>query len=372
MWKRAHRPVSHSAIAFAVVLSLGFLASCSDAQGNEGRPSSEGTPVSVATARADRVEIGERSMARSEAFSSPVVSAEVGGLVQKVLRDVGDRVEAGELLAQVESQQYRHKASAAAADVEALKVRLEHARRELARLEQLGNEQHVSQSDVEGADADMRTTQEQLRAAENRRDEARRELDRTGIRAPMAGRVDARMISEGDYVRSGDPAFRMVPDASARVALPFPERVGDRLEEGMTARIRRLSRDDEPWVAGELTRIRPSVDEDGMGVVAIVEFEPPESWRSGTLLEGVILVERREGAVLVPSESVRPRPGRRVVFVVPGDGDGGEVEEREVEVGHRDVDEVEILEGVAAGERVVVDGADYLAEGTRVRIRAER
>ena len=366
----ARRLLASLAALSAGLFALGAACTSAEGQGDQSQGAT-GTPVVVTPAKSDRIDEVERSMARSEAFSSPVVAAEVGGRVENIERDVGDRVEAGERLARVDAQQYRHTHSAAEADVEALKVRMEHYRRELSRLEQLGNDQHVSQSEIDAADADLRSTQEELRAAENRRDEARRELEKTAIRAPMAGRIDERLISEGGYVRNGDPAFRMVPDASARVALPYPERVGDRLEEGMIARVRRLSRDGEEWLAGELTRIRPSVDDAGMGVVAIVEFEPPETWRSGALLEGEIIVEQREGAVLVPSDSVRQRPGRRVVYVAPGDDDEVEVEEREVRVGYRDADRAEILEGVDAGERVVVDGADYLTDGTLVSIRAE-
>ena len=347
-------------------------AACSSAQGDEGGEGGEGdgTPVTVAEARAESIAVTERSVARSEAFSSPLVAAEVTGRVEEIRHDVGDEVENGAVLARVDAQDYQIALSAAEADAEALRVRIEHARRELSRLEELGQQRHVSESEVDAADAELRTAEEELKSAETRRDEAQRALQKTAIRAPMAGRIDERTISEGDYVQSGSGAFRLVPDASARVALPYPERVGDRLEIGQPARVRRLGQDDE-WYDAELTRLRPAVDEAGMGVVAIIEFEPPETWRSGALLEGEVVVEERKDAVVVPSESLQARPERDVVYVAPGDEATVEVEEREVELGHREAEETELLRGADAGERVVVDGAAYLTSGTRVRIRTD-
>jgi len=352
-----------------LVLAATMLTACSDAEEDGEGSREDSTPVTVERVQIEQVEETERSMARSEAFSSPVVSAEVGGRVEEILHDIGDRVDSGAELARLEADSYRFALAAAQADAAALQARLTQYERELDRLASVGEGVYVSESDFEAAEADVTTTREELSAAENRRDEAARELERTVIHAPLAGRIDERMISEGDYVTVGDPIFRMVPDASARVSLPFPERVAGRLEAGMPARVRPLEADEGDWIDGEVTRLRPSVD-GGMGVVAIVEFEPPESWRSGTMLEGQVIVERREEALVVPSESVVDRPDRNVIFVLPGDNSEkeGKVEEREVRRGYRTAEFTEIVEGVEADEQVVVDGAAFIGDGSRVRI----
>lgn len=345
------------------------LAACSVSDGNDEIMAPSGTPVRVHQVELDIVEETERSMGRSESFATPTVSAEVSGRVERIAVDVGDRVEADAVLAELDATPYELSLAAADADVAALGARVRQLQNELDRIRAVGDGQYVSASDLEAAEAGVETIRQELAAARNRMEEARRQLENTRIRAPLAGRVDARRVSEGDFVSSGDAMFRLLPDASSRVRLSFPEVVGDRLREGMPVRLRRLGRVDDEPVEGILSRIRPSVD-GGMAVVAVVEFLAPDSWQSGTMLEGWVILDRREGAVMVPTGAIVDRPGRKVVFVLTGDADSGEVEERVVTLGLRRPDRTEILDGVEPGERVVVDGAPYLGDGTRVRLRS--
>jgi hypothetical protein len=81
-------------------------------------------------------------------------------------------------------------------------------------------------------------------------------------------------------------------------------------------------------------------------------------------VEAGILTERREGVPVVPRDAVTERGGRSVVFVI----DGQRAVLRTVALGLGDDDRVEVREGVAAGERVVVRGLETLTDGTRVRV----
>jgi RND family efflux transporter MFP subunit len=347
------------------VLVLLLLIACASEEGNE-TDEFEATPVIVERARADTVVETERSIARSEAFSAPVVATQVDGQVTEIIHDIGDHVSTGTPLATVDDTTLQLNLASAQAEVAALQARLEHAEREFKRLQQVAEGQHVSESELEMARTELAANQEEVKAAEGRRDVARRNVRKTKIRAPIDGRIEARLISEGDYLAAGSEAFHMVPDRSSRVSLPFPERSAERLQEGMPARVRRLHRD-EPWVPAKLVRLGPSVN--GSGATAVIEFDPPDAWPSGALLEGEVQTDRRENAVLTPSESVVSRPERRVVYVLPGDAETGQVEEREVDIGYRSHERTEILLGVSAGERVVVDGAQYLSDGSEVRAR---
>jgi RND family efflux transporter MFP subunit len=358
-------------LACTIVLTVVLLAlqGCRSGDAEEQESETTATPVSVTTVSIDTVVETERSMARSEAADNPRVSTEVGGRVEEILHDIGDRVEAGTVLARLDKTPYQLELSAAQANAAALSARLDRFQSELDRLERVGEGQYVSESDLEEAQAEVTATREELAAAESRRESAERDLDRALVRAPIDGQIDERLISEGDYLSTGDGAFQMIPDASARVSLPFPERVGDRLEVGMPVQLRRLDRD-EDWIDGRLTRLRPSV-EGGMGAVAVVEFDPPEQWRSGTMLEGLVEVDRREDALLVPSESVLDRPAGKVIYVVvDSDSDEyAEVEQRMVELGYRTAERTEILDGLDADDSIVVEGAAFLSDGAAVRIR---
>ena len=342
------------------------LAGCADSDGQE-RPLADGTPVTVTPVRAGVIEEHERSIAPSEVRHRPVIAAEVSGRVQHVAVDVGDRVTEGVVLAKLDDAQHRLAAAAARADVAALAATLRQQQSQVDRIRRVGDGQYVSAADLEAAEARLESLRQEHAAAVNRHDEARRRLELSVIRAPVDGRIDARMVSEGDFLGTGDDVFRILPDSGGRVRLPFPERAGDRLAEGMPAVIRRLGQDGGPRVEGRVVRLRPSVS-GSMTVTAVVEFDAPRHWNPGTMLEGRIRVTRREDALLVPSAAIVDRPGRKVVYVLPGDARSGIVEERVVTLGHRAADTTEVLEGVQLGERVVVEGAAYLSDGAAARL----
>ncbi|MDQ2077876.1 efflux RND transporter periplasmic adaptor subunit [Marinimicrobium sp. ABcell2] len=347
------------------VVFIVLLSACAPEEDADETP--DATPVLLERARLDTVVETERSIGRSEAFSAPIVAAQVDGQVEEIFHDIGDQVEAGTVLAKLDETDHQLELDAAQAEADALSAQLQLAERELERLQQVAEGEHVSESELEMARTEVAATREQLKSAQSRRDVAQRRLRKTEILAPIDGRIDERMISEGNFLAAGAEAFRMVPQRSGRVPLPFPERNANQLEVGFSARLRRLHEDDR-WLDGEVTRLSPSVG-DGTGVTAVIEFDPPEHWPAGALLEGLVEVDRRENAVLVPSESVVARPERQVIYVFPGESETGPVEEREVEVGYRTQELTEILEGVNADERVVVDGAQYLSDGTEVRVR---
>jgi RND family efflux transporter MFP subunit len=283
--------------------------------------------------------------------------------------DPGDRIEQGSELARLDDEPYRLAVAVAESEVARLEARVRELENEMRRMRSVSAEGYVSESELESAEAQLEGAREQLSGTRNRREEAQRDLRHTSILAPLSGRVDQRMISEGDFLSSGDAAFRIDPDSRYRVQLPFPEVMGDRLSEGMPVRIRRLGRDADGPVDGWISSLRPAVDQGARAVVAVAEFDKPDDWRTGTLVEGIVILERREEVVLVPRVSVVERPVGTVVFVLSGSGNSGQVEERRVSIGYRTVDEVEITDGLETGEQVVSDGASFLSGGARVRIR---
>jgi RND family efflux transporter MFP subunit len=180
----------------------------------------------------------------------------------------------------------------------------------------------------------------------------------------VGGRVDERMISEGDFIGIGEPTFRIAPTDRFRVRLSFPERVSDRLQVGQEARLGVPARPGSN-VDGVLARLRPQVEGGTQAMQALIEFENPGTWRAGMTVSAEVIVASREDAVTVPRTSVVDRPGRRVVYVIDGD----HAREREVEIGARTAQWLEIRTGLDGGEIVAVDGASFLTDGARIRVR---
>jgi RND family efflux transporter MFP subunit len=144
--------------------------------------------------------------------------------------------------------------------------------------------------------------------------------------------------------------------------LPFPERVADSLVPGQSVRLRVNSGNQA--VNATISELRPMIGTNSRAVEAIVELDNPGTWRPGNSVSATVVLSTRTGQALVPALSVVQRPAGSVVYVLDGDT----ARQRVVEIGVRTNGDVEVRDGLAEGERVVVDGAGFLTDGTRVEV----
>lgn len=334
-------------LALAMVFPL--LAACADAV--EEAPVERALPVTATEVRLGRVEVIEGTVGRIEAATAPTVAAEVPGVVVELTVDAGERVEAGALLARIDDANYRN----AVARLEAL-----HAQqaRSVDRLQRLRDEQSVAQSTLDDAEAQLAALDAQLR-------DARTALRRTRITSPVAGRIQQRFVSVGDFRSVGEPLFRVSTDDRLRVVLPFPERLIAQLNVGLTVRLESPLTQDT--VMATISELRPNIGATSRALEAIVELDNPGGWRPGGTVSAAVVIATRENRTIVPGQAVVQRPSGSVVYVVDGD----RAREQAVSVGVRLNGDVEIGGGVRAGDRVVVDGAGFLTDGARIAVRDE-
>lgn len=332
-----------------IPLALMVLAACSETA--EEAVEERALPVTAVEVRVGTVERTEHTVGRVEAATDPTVSAEVAGRVVELLHDVGDRVEQGATLARVDDTNYRN----AVQRLDAL-----HAQqaRTVERLRALIEQESVAQSMLDDAEAQLSSLAAQLR-------DATTALRRTQVVSPVAGRIQQRFVSVGDFRAVGEPLFRVSTDESLRVVLPYPERLSSELVVGLPVRM-------ESPVGGravaEISELRPMVGTTSRALEAIVELDNPGGWRPGGSVNATVVLGSRDGQVIVPTQSVVQRPAGHVVYVVDGD----RARARAVEVGERMNGETEILDGLQRGERVVLDGAGFLTDGARIAVREAR
>ncbi|MDQ2068534.1 efflux RND transporter periplasmic adaptor subunit [Natronospira bacteriovora] len=354
---------------FPLVLVLAvLLTACAgeDAEEEAAEELSDGTPVQVVAVERATVEELERSVGTVETFTQPVVAAEVSGRVRLIEKDVGDEVSEGDVLARIDREPFEIGRAVAAAEVGRLEARQRQLELDLQRLQRLSEREYATEQDMDAVAAELDATRQQLESARNQLRRAERDLRLTDIVAPVGGLVDERMISEGGFIAAGNPAFRLQPMDRFRAVISFPERVGDRLETGMTVRLLpRGGREGE--VRGQITRLRPAVHPGSRSLQVFVEFDNPGNWRPGMTVEARVILDVREEAMRVPAISLVQRPAGRVVYVV----EENEVREQVVEIGVRAAEWVEILSGLSGDEKVVSEGAAFLSDGARVRIREE-
>jgi RND family efflux transporter MFP subunit len=179
---------------------------------------------------------------------------------------------------------------------------------------------------------------------------AEKKLGDTVIRAPFAGQVKERMVSPGQYVKVQTPAMVLVDNDPLRVRLKVPERMAGWVAKGQPVSVQ-VEAYPERTFAGEVSRINPSVDPQSRAF----EVEALLTNRDGTLKPGFfarasIASSHKDETLVVPRDALRYLYGVYKVYAV----EKGTLRETEVKLGARDGEEVEVVDGVKAGEHVAV------------------
>lgn len=354
------RPIA----ALLLMLGLVTLTACSDGNGDDADGAGNGGGVTVTWMEADEraVEITQRALGSVRARTDPRVAAEIAGRIEALQVDEGRRVDGGQLLAEIEAEDYEIALDRAETDIRRLEARIRVQEATVARNRALGESEYVSAQQMDEAEAELDALREDLAGARLNRRTAERDLDRTRIHAPFGGQIEERMVSEGDYVQPGEPLFHLSTADALQVRVGFPEMLAASLEPGMPLHLyNRSARESE--LAAEITEVRPVISEGGRAVGVIAEIDNPGGWRPGASVNAEVVIATRE-SITLPAQAVVRRPDGSTVYVL--DEGRQSVEARVVETGRRTADWVEIREGIEAGEAVAVDGAGFLTDGAAV------
>ena len=352
-------------------------------------------PPAVSVAPAERREFVERLfvsgtlVARDEAM----VGAPLDGLrLTEIFADDGDTVKKGQVLARLDRSQLdallaendaavlRAKATIeqAKSQISQFEASLTQASADLERSQKLGP-QIVAGSTLDARIAGQRVAQAQLEAARNalsvavadeaaraaERQELQVRLDRTEIKAPVAGLVTRRSARLGAVVSgSGEALFRIIVDGAIDLEADAPQQSLARFAVGMPATLR-LPGVADP-VEGRVRLISAEVDKASRTGKVRIALSDVSHARIGAFASGEVELVRRDG-VGAPASALR-RDGDAARLYVVRDG---RVEERQVTPGIVEGETVEIKDGVAAGESVVARAAAFLRPGDRVRAMPE-
>ncbi len=343
-------------------LVLALPAGCSGKK-DETPPAPTGTLISVTEATVQDVPVVLKSIGRLESRAAPLVAAEIDGRVLELAVDEGAEIAAGATLAELDATSVTLEVRAAKADLGRIGALLANEERRVERFRTLAARELISREQLEDAEAQLAVLRAQRDAVEAQLRIVEDQLAKTVIRAPLAGRIQKRMVSVGDFVRRGSPLFEIATSASLRALLPVPEPLAAGLAPGLAVKLGSPLTPDT-HATGVITELRPAVGAANRAVWAIVDVENPGAWRPDATVRGEIVLETHADAVVVPEQSVIRRPAGEVVYVIRD----GRAEQRVVGTGERLEGLVEIIAGVAAGETVAVEGAAYLSDDAPVRL----
>ncbi len=322
------------------------------------------TLITTTPARTVALEVSERTLGSLEAVDDPKIGAEIAGKIVKIAVRAGEAVAKGQLLAQIDPTDAGHQATADNAETARLQALLAQQERVLARQRELVQKNFISRNALDEATAQRDALQSQLATAQARAGLSRNNVDKTRVVAPFAGIIEEQMVAAGDYVKLGDPLFRLVSNARLRAHLPFPESAASRLKVGMPVRIA------SPLLPGGIIEgvvedIRPTVGEGNRAIDVIARLDNPGPLKAGGSVNAAVITGQKAQAVVVPEQAVVLRPAGKVVYLIAD----GRARQQVVEVGSKQQGVIEITSGLQGGETVALDGAGFLSNGAAVNVK---
>jgi membrane fusion protein, multidrug efflux system len=313
------------------------------------------------------------------------VAAEAAGTIKSIEFEANDRIEAGQLLVQIDDAVERAELISAQAAMERDRAQLERAQR-------------LRQSGVT-AEATLEDAQSTFAASESAVQRIQAVMDQKGIEAPFAGTIGIPRVDEGEYVQPGTVIATLQQLDTMKVDFTVPEQLMGELEIGQTAAFG-LTEDDFPY-QGKITGIDPKIDPQTRLVSVRAEVGNPDSaLRPGQFARVRVQLPAKENVIALPQTAVVTSLYGDYVYVVeeaeeqpaaaatatndqgaqaPAAGSSGDeagspaaprlvAKQVFVEIGRRQGNQIEIATGLEPGQQVVTSGQNKLANNAPVTI----
>lgn len=349
-------------LRLAALLSLAFVAACGDEPAAGTRP-----PLAAVQTRV--VQAGTADGGRAwdgvvEAVQRADLSAQTTGRVTEVGADVDDRVARGDLLVRITAFEQQAGANAARAQVRAAEAAASEAEANYERFSALASAQYVSRAQLDQARAARDSAIATRDAARATLAQATQQAAYTEVRAPFAGVVGARHVEPGETVAPGRPLVSVHAPGALRVEVQVPQSDAAAIRAANGARI---LLEDGRGVDASRVIVFPAAQAETHSVgVRLLLPDMEDAPRPGATAKVVFPVAGASVAPHVPYGTLVQRGEVSAVYVVAS----GRVGLRQVRVGRRVGDDVEILAGLKPGERIASDPVEAMRALAAQRERA--
>ena len=339
-------------IASAAIFSALWLTGCGtgEAQTKAQEMNAAATPLPVEVALPQKADVYATYHATTalESDADAPVLARVAGEVIDILVEEGDRVVAGQVLARLDGERLR-------LEMEQAKANLEMSVREYERMISLHERGLISTAAFEGMEYDVEALQANYELT-------RLNYDYTKLRAPISGVVSERMIKLGQHVDVSDAGFRITDNSTLVARLKIPQSEMGKISAGDEVELRVDAMPGETFVA-KISRVSPTIDaQNGTFRATAYVNNASEMLAPGMFGRFDIAYEKHDDVLTIPQVAVVEEDNETVVYVV----DEGAAVRRVIETGIENNGMIEVLEGLAATDRIVVTGQGSLRDGSRV------
>jgi membrane fusion protein (multidrug efflux system) len=349
-------------VAGAAILSVFLMGGCGPKEAklaDERAINVQTKPIEVKSLRPFIETIGSL-----KAFEQVVVSSEIEGILKTANVEEGTFVSKGALIATIEDRDYaselrRVEAALRQAEATLLNAKAEHSRKETLYKEELVTRQQFDDvvTRLALAEAEVDRAKEALAIARER-------YAKTRILAPMAGFISEKKISQGEFVKNGTPLYVLVQIDPLKLLFTVSEKDIGKLKISQDVQFLVDSYPGREFT-GKVSIIYPTMDERTRTLQVEARAANPERLLKPGLFAKVILYTAEpQDKVVIPVTSILYEGKNMKVFVVEGD----RAKLRNVKLGNKYEDLMEVVEGLQGGEVLVVAGQQNLAEGAKVNV----
>lgn len=376
------------------IISVLLLASCKSdypASARQSRPGDAKAARQVKTTAVMETPFGETVTANGTlaAFDQTTVSVKVPGRLRAISVDLGSVVSRGQVIAQLESEDYRLRIQQAEASLAQARARLglapdgtddnvdpektatvrqaravlDEARFNRDRAAKLVEQGIIAKAEFDRADAAFKVAEgryqdayEEIRNRQGvlaqRRSElaiARQQMKDTAVVAPMDGIVQEKRASVGEYLAAGAPVVNIVRMDPLRLRAEIPERDSHTVRTGQSVRVT-VDGDSNIYI-GQIMRLSPVIAEQNRILVVEADVRNNGKLRPGSFAHAEIVTNDAKMAVTVPNNAIVTFAGIEKVLVVQN----GKALEKPVTTGRRNAEFTEIVSGVNIGDKVIVE-----------------
>ena len=391
------KSLSRLTLAAASLIGTLGLAACSDSPAT-AVPQSD-TPVRQVRVAPAVETLASRTVSASGTLAADdqiILGTKVIGRLGEINVDLGSRVKNGQAIAQIDPSDYRLRVEQAEAALQQARVRLglppsgnndrvdieqtatvrqaaavlKEARLNHERMVELWDRKLIARAELDAAVSQLTVAdgryQDAIEEVRNRQailvqrrselEIARQQLADTVIVSPVDGAVSARQAAVGQYLPAGAPVATLVRTHPLRLRLPVPEREAGLLRIGQTVHL--TVEGDPNRYQGRVARLSPAIAESSRTL--LIEAEVPNeqgALRPGSFAKAEIVIESGQRVVTVPYDAIVTFAGIEKVLTVSNNS----AVEKRVRTGRRIEDRVEITEGIAIGDEVVVRPGNLVA-----------
>ena len=359
----------------AILLALLGVAACGkkDDKKNAAPPP---TAVSVVAAHATDAVYYDQYPATAVALKSVELRSQVTGFVTGLYFREGEVVPAGKVLYEIDKRQYEGAYQQAIANLRSAQATAQNAAVNQTRYQRLLQQDAVARQLAENAVTNASTARSQVAAAEAAVNIARTNLAFATIRAPFTGRIGISQVRLGTQVGAGSTILNTISTENP-IAVDFAVNETDiprftalqnHPASPRDSSLRFVLPNGQPYPQpGKLQTIDRGVDSQTGTITVRVQFANPQrQLKDG--LSGVMKVLNTQSGnhLVIPNKAVVEQMGENFVFVARGDS----AKQLKVQLGPRLRDEIVVLSGIKAGDKIVTDGVQKLRDGGKIQLSA--